>query len=91
MNNIELKWEKQESGNLKIIADEIGSCIVINEATKDIENIKTFFREILFKAYTKGEYTQIVLNSNEIEIPEVKSLIVEIIDLCNEEMKLIEF
>lgn len=89
MNSIELKWGRKETGILKIIADGIDTSIEINEESKDIKNIKSFFREILFKAYIKNEGTKIILNSSDIEIDEVKSLINDLIALCNDEMKLI--
>lgn len=87
MNNIELKWEKDESDIIKIVADKIDSVIEINVLNKEIKNLKTFFREILFKSFINNIDTQIVLSSSDIEIKEAKLLIDELITLCNAEMK----
>ncbi len=90
MNNIEIKWEQQEANIIKLTSEGIDSFIEVNKEAKDIKNIKTFFREILFKAYVNDWDKQIVLASNDIEINEVTVLLNELIDLCNEEMKLIK-
>ncbi len=90
MNDIEIKWEQQEATIIKLTAEGIDASIEVNENSKDIKNVKTFFREILFKAYINDWDKQIVLCSSDIEINEVSVLINEIIDLCNKEMKLIK-
>jgi len=90
MNDIEIKWEQQEATIIKLTAEGIDASIEVNENSKDIKNVKTFFREILFKAYINDWNKKIVLCSSDIEINEVSVLINEIIDLCNKEMKLIK-
>lgn len=86
MEYIELKWVN-ENGNKFILSDEINTRIEINETNKEIKNAKAFFREIIYLSFLNNWHKKIVLlDDPDNEIPEVKSVINELIELCNNEL-----
>lgn len=87
MSNIEMKWYI-EGDKKYIICQDIKTRIEINETNKDLINVKSFFRELIFQSFINDWNKKVVLLDDSInEIIEVKEIINELIKLCNKEMQ----
>lgn len=87
MNEIEIKWV-MEAGKKYITFEAIGNRIEINEDNKEIKNAKAFFREIIYQCFLNDCNNRIILVDDEDnEISEVKTIINELIQLCNKEIE----
>ena len=88
MNDIEIKWVAEELGKKYITSDGISKRIEINEENKEIKNAKAFFREIIYLSFLNNWNKKIVLvGDQDNEITEVKTIINELINLCNSEIE----
>lgn len=88
MNDLEIKWVTEETGKKYIFSEEISNRIEINEDNKEVKNAKAFFREIIYLSYLNEWDKKIVLvDDQDNEVAEVKTIIKELIQLCNSEME----
>ncbi len=88
MNDIKIKWFTDETGKKYIISEGISKRIEIDEENKEIKNAKAFFREIIFHSFTNQWNRKIILvDDQENEVAEVKTIIDELIQLCNNELE----
>lgn len=87
MDYIELIWnQKQEKKRIE--SQGIETKIEIDEQSKEIKNIKEFFREIVFNQHYNNLTNKIKLIDNqELEIEEVKSIVNELIEIVNGELE----
>ncbi len=87
MENIEIKWYKDENGKKYLVSSGISKKIDINEDIKEIKNAKAFFREIIYQSFLNNWSKKILLvDDSENEVAEVKTIINELIELCNNEI-----
>lgn len=85
-DNIRIRW-LTENGKKYLYSDMTDIRIEIDEEKKEIKNAKAFFRELAYKIFLNDLYKPIVLEENQdIEIPEVKQIIEELIEICNSEL-----
>jgi len=88
MNDIEIKWVTEETGKKYIASEGITKRIEINEENKEIKNAKAFFREIIYLSFLNEWNRKIVLvDDHDNEVADVKTIINELIQLCNSEME----
>lgn len=89
MANLEIKWGiDEQTGKKYLTSDVINQHIEINEDTKEIKKTKAFFRQIVFYYFLNDCDDKIILVDNDdLEIVEVKTIINEIIDVCNAEIE----
>lgn len=88
MNDIEIKWVTEGAGKKYIASEGINKRIEINEENKEIKNAKAFFREIIYQSFLNKWNKKIVLvDDQDNEVAEVKTIINELIQLCNSEME----
>lgn len=87
IETIGLKWVK--NGSLRTIeAQDITTKIEIDDQKKEVKNAKKFFREIIFNVFYNDWDKKIELIDNEeLEVAEIKALIIELVNLCNEELE----
>lgn len=87
MDYIELKWG-QKTGATIISSDDIDQIIEIDDQNKEIKNIKSFFREIVFKSFLNDWTKDIkLISSDTLEIKEVNIIIEDLITICNDELR----
>jgi hypothetical protein len=87
MNDIEIKWVVDETGKKYITSEGISTHIEINEENKEIRNAKAFFREIIYLSFLNGWNKRIVfVEDQDNEVAEVKTIINELIQICNNEI-----
>ncbi|MEX1376200.1 MAG: hypothetical protein AB1Z23_01890 [Eubacteriales bacterium] len=69
----------------KIYSADIDTNIIINNATKHVENTKEFFRNIIFNMFIENEKHEIKLCTElkKYENKEVLYILEEMIDICN--------
>lgn len=85
-DNIRIRW-LTENGKKYLDSDMTDIRIEIDEEKKEIKNAKAFFRELAYNIFLNVLYKPIVLEENQdIEIPEVKQIIEELIEICNSEL-----
>ncbi|SHJ13133.1 hypothetical protein [Thermoclostridium caenicola] len=85
-DNIRIRW-LTENGKKYLDSDMTDIRIEIDEEKKEIKNAKAFFRELAYNIFLNDLYKPIVLEENQdIEIPEVKQIIEELIEICNSEL-----
>lgn len=87
MPDIEIKWITNEEGKKFIVSDIVNSKIEINEENKEIQNAKAFFREIIYQSFLHEWNRKIILVDDPAnEINEVKPILKELIEICNDEI-----
>ena len=92
MSNIFLVWAIDTNGKKIVTAENIIQKIEINEDNKEVKYVKAFFREIIYQSYLNNWDKRIVLKDNlDIEIAEVKVILNQLIDICNQELKSVKF
>jgi hypothetical protein len=86
MDKIEIKWHN-EGDKKYLIADGIECRIEIDVINKEVKNAKKFFREIIYLSFLNNWNKKIELIEDfENEIQEVKTLINDLVDVCNYEL-----
>ncbi len=87
MDNIIIEWGITESGQKFISTSITDLKIEISSTNKEIKNAKSFFRDLLYISYISNWSPTITLEDNpEIEIEELKPIINDLINICNEEL-----
>lgn len=84
---LELQWEKDDNNEKTyIICDNINTKIEINPTTKEVSNINGFFQEVIYNMFFTNKVDKISLSESDYEVSEIKSIIGEIIEICNDEI-----